>query len=134
MKNIRRNGPCPCGSGRKHKKCCLGKPPFVVDFGSKRISEIAIQNARSTSVAAFAMSDRMAAARTSIIIPPFHAPDQAASALKNYLEWLERSLGGLLATHSSLFWLLLDRRLPFGLDNPDANVHVINYLTRKHEI
>lgn len=22
---IRRNGPCPCGSGRKFKKCCLGK-------------------------------------------------------------------------------------------------------------
>ncbi|MFQ5829791.1 MAG: SEC-C metal-binding domain-containing protein [Candidatus Methylomirabilia bacterium] len=20
-----RNDPCPCGSGRKHKKCCLGK-------------------------------------------------------------------------------------------------------------
>jgi hypothetical protein len=40
----------------------------------------------------------------------------------------------LLATHSSLFWLLLDRRLPFGLDNPSTNVHVINYLTRKHEV
>ncbi len=23
--NIRRNGPCPCGSGRKYKKCCLDK-------------------------------------------------------------------------------------------------------------
>jgi len=22
---IRRNGPCPCGSGRKFKKCCLGE-------------------------------------------------------------------------------------------------------------
>jgi len=22
---IGRNEPCPCGSGRKHKKCCLGK-------------------------------------------------------------------------------------------------------------
>jgi hypothetical protein len=134
MKDIGRNDPCPCGSGKKHKKCCLGKPPFVVDFGSKRISEIAIQNARETSVAAFAMRDRMAAARKSIITPPFDAPDQAASALKNYLGWLEGELGKLLATHSSLFWLLLDRRLPFGLDNPSTNVHVINYLTRKHEV
>jgi len=24
---IRRNDPCPCGSGRKFKKCCLFKPP-----------------------------------------------------------------------------------------------------------
>ena len=23
---IGRNDPCPCGSGRKYKKCCLGKP------------------------------------------------------------------------------------------------------------
>jgi hypothetical protein len=79
----------PLWQRKEHKKCCLGKPPFVVDFGSTRISEIAIQNGRETSVAAFAMRDRMAAARTAIITPPFHAPDQAASALKNYLEWLE---------------------------------------------
>ncbi len=25
MSEISRNGPCPCGSGRKYKKCCLGK-------------------------------------------------------------------------------------------------------------
>lgn len=26
-KKIGRNDPCPCGSGKKYKKCCLGKPP-----------------------------------------------------------------------------------------------------------
>ncbi len=25
FKNIGRNDPCPCGSGKKYKKCCLGK-------------------------------------------------------------------------------------------------------------
>ena len=25
-----RNDPCPCGSGRKYKKCCLGKPNFTI--------------------------------------------------------------------------------------------------------
>ena len=25
-----RNEPCPCGSGKKYKKCCLGKPPAQV--------------------------------------------------------------------------------------------------------
>ena len=25
MANIGRNNPCPCGSGRKYKKCCIGK-------------------------------------------------------------------------------------------------------------
>jgi uncharacterized protein len=23
-----RNDPCPCGSGRKFKNCCAGKPPW----------------------------------------------------------------------------------------------------------
>ncbi len=27
MAKIGRNAPCPCGSGRKYKKCCLGKAP-----------------------------------------------------------------------------------------------------------
>ena len=25
MPKIRRNAPCPCGSGKKYKKCCLRK-------------------------------------------------------------------------------------------------------------
>jgi SEC-C motif len=25
MKDVGRNDPCPCGSGKKFKKCCLGK-------------------------------------------------------------------------------------------------------------
>lgn len=24
-----RNDPCPCGSGKKYKNCCLGKPPTL---------------------------------------------------------------------------------------------------------
>jgi uncharacterized protein len=24
-----RNDPCPCGSGKKHKNCCWGKPPLA---------------------------------------------------------------------------------------------------------
>ena len=33
---IGRNQPCPCGSGKKHKKCCLNKPV-------KKLSEQEIQ-------------------------------------------------------------------------------------------
>lgn len=29
---VGRNEPCPCGSGRKHKKCCLGKPSLDSDL------------------------------------------------------------------------------------------------------
>lgn len=27
MAKVGRNAPCPCGSGKKHKKCCLSKTP-----------------------------------------------------------------------------------------------------------
>lgn len=26
---IGRNDPCPCGSGKKYKSCCFGKPPSL---------------------------------------------------------------------------------------------------------
>lgn len=26
MSKIKRNDPCPCGSGKKYKHCCLKKP------------------------------------------------------------------------------------------------------------
>src|SRR5436190_24234375 len=29
MSGIGRNDPCPCGSGRKYKKCCLAREPVT---------------------------------------------------------------------------------------------------------
>ena len=29
---VGRNDPCPCGSGKKYKKCCLGKNVVSSDF------------------------------------------------------------------------------------------------------
>ena len=34
-----RNAPCPCGSGKKHKKCCLEATPAPVDLLYRRLSE-----------------------------------------------------------------------------------------------
>ena len=36
---IRRNEPCPCGSGRKYKKCCLGKEDVSVELLWRRLGE-----------------------------------------------------------------------------------------------
>jgi hypothetical protein len=42
-KDVGRNDPCPCGSGKKFKKCCLGKteahPPAAAS-GSRKISDL----------------------------------------------------------------------------------------------
>jgi len=34
-----RNAPCPCGSGKKYKKCCLEATPEPVDLLYRRLSE-----------------------------------------------------------------------------------------------
>jgi len=36
---IGRNAPCPCGSGKKYKKCCLGKENVSNDLLWRRLSE-----------------------------------------------------------------------------------------------
>lgn len=40
-KKIGRNDPCPCGSGKKYKKCCLGKPlpPYSSDYILSKVLE-----------------------------------------------------------------------------------------------
>ncbi len=40
MKKIGRNDPCPCGSGRKHKKCCLGHGGFQSYTADERASAL----------------------------------------------------------------------------------------------
>ncbi len=31
-KKIGRNDPCPCGSGKKYKKCCIGKKDKLIEI------------------------------------------------------------------------------------------------------
>lgn len=39
-KKISRNDPCPCGSGKKYKNCCIGKPiSKPLPFKAKLISQ-----------------------------------------------------------------------------------------------
>lgn len=43
-----RNGPCPCGSGRKFKRCCIGRKPsyqsVIVDLGEQtRVTGVAVR-------------------------------------------------------------------------------------------
>ena len=42
MKKIGRNDPCPCGSGKKYKKCCLKKDRYFKNLPEdalKRLKE-----------------------------------------------------------------------------------------------
>jgi hypothetical protein len=50
MAKVRRNGPCPCGSGRKAKRCCAGLAQVVdVGFLPSEMFEAAIAELPGTS-------------------------------------------------------------------------------------
>ena len=39
----KRNAPCPCGSGKKYKKCCLQSTEHnadIVDFGQRQLRQL----------------------------------------------------------------------------------------------
>ena len=37
MNKVGRNDPCPCGSGKKYKKCCIDKPvPETAQYSLSR--------------------------------------------------------------------------------------------------
>ncbi len=42
VKNIGRNDPCPCGSGNKYKKCCLGTEKDPLSKGRQNIVKCSI--------------------------------------------------------------------------------------------
>ena len=46
MSKVKRNGPCPCGSGKKTKKCCLRKiNEFKTRvFNGERAESIIVEN------------------------------------------------------------------------------------------
>ena len=50
MPKIGRNDPCPCGSGRKYKRCCMGKGEASVR--AKRAAVHKEQQARIADLAA----------------------------------------------------------------------------------
>lgn len=40
MSGIARNAPCPCGSGRKYKKCCLEKHEMAIRNPARSLDEL----------------------------------------------------------------------------------------------
>ena len=55
MSKIGRNQPCPCGSGKKFKKCCIDKPIQHSNINSNRKNsfEEFVKNNKSTSLLKF---------------------------------------------------------------------------------
>ncbi len=56
-----RNDPCPCGSGKKYKKCCLGKfPPAAQDYEETYRREYGIRLKKEKDIEALREAGRIA--------------------------------------------------------------------------
>ena len=47
MNNAKRNHPCPCGSGRKYKKCCLPKENEIMEEGKTIATPHSLKNEKN---------------------------------------------------------------------------------------
>ncbi len=50
MGKLGRNNPCPCGSGLKYKKCCLGHIPWDELYASKKVNPIPYLSTRGKNL------------------------------------------------------------------------------------
>jgi len=57
-KKIGRNDPCPCGSGKKYKKCCLGKPS-TQDLSDYLLSKKPVIKERTTNKSTTEISNEL---------------------------------------------------------------------------
>jgi hypothetical protein len=104
-KKIGRNDPCPCGSGKKYKKCCLDKLP-VSNFSDYLLSKKPAIKKR--------ISNRSAIERA-ITIPPFTPKKKPKRKKHHYVPiWYQKRF--LPENQSSLFYLNLQpfKELPDG--------------------
>ncbi|MBI4589063.1 MAG: tetratricopeptide repeat protein [Candidatus Rokubacteria bacterium] len=120
-----RNDPCPCGSGRKYKKCCylreshpqLGKKKLVFDFQTLQMQRVLEQHADLDAGFGQYAREVYNSFRSSLTGHAWTGKP-AANILLEFHELVEKEIAAVGRTHSFLFWLNALRRLPrerFGL-------------------
>ncbi len=109
---IGRNDPCPCGSGKKYKRCCNDKPPFSTDLQTQRVHRLFLKN--KTGIVATVAGTRKKLDNRIIELFGSCGPDIEANAtlLREYVSWLEDECAPIITRHEPLFWLSIDRRIP----------------------
>ena len=117
---IRRNDPCPCGSGRKHKRCCLRKaeqpdhsaPRYHVPY-HQPVFDLYLQELGDS-----VEEKRTAATRTALdeffsqyTLPAQFPPEESVAVLKDLLGSLEKAIADVVGQHHLYYWLHLYRRI-----------------------
>lgn len=117
---IGRNDSCPCGSGKKYKRCCLGKPAE----GAQPTTQIHMPYHHAVFSLYFKeLGDTVEEKRTaatkevltrffsSFSIPARFPVEESTEVLQRLLVQLEEAIANLVGQHHLYYWLHLYRRL-----------------------
>lgn len=118
MRKPGRNDPCPCGSGKKYKKCCYPNPqsetdvPLLLDSASAQLDRVMQRNWRRFKEQVGDYTREFYSLYTRNLEQKTLAGKAAADVLLGFLKPLEEELASICRGHSSLYWLNYLRRLP----------------------
>jgi len=87
MNRVGRNDPCPCGSGRKWKKCCGAPTPTVI--GSEAVAEKGALFGSGTAIRLLKSFERAAEPRSYRIMPTAEFSALTGLAERNQVYWSE---------------------------------------------
>lgn len=113
LRKIGRNDPCPCGSGKKYKRCCLDVP-IVSDRFTHTLFD-RMKALRGEIKHSFEEAQRRVVEMAEATIHQGE-PEAVCAQIVQYLQWLEGEVRPLISRRSGIFWLCLDRRFPPGFD------------------
>ena len=117
--NVGRNDPCPCGSGKKYKKCCLLKgdsdkslPEIILaDAPSMRMHYLLFNMDRDEFMQAYKGPSMDIERSVMRAIPSSPNKNESEKALIVWKDRDEEQIKRLCSKHSKYYWLFMLRRI-----------------------
>jgi hypothetical protein len=128
---VGRNSPCPCGSGKKYKKCCIGKLenekvniPFD-DYHQPVFARMSHQiGVEFFNLIKFEKANHIKNFFSLLNPPSQFSSIQSIDILKAWKISLEKRIGEIISKHHAYYWLHLYRRIgpedAFGFEPPSV--------------
>lgn len=116
---VGRNDPCPCGSGKKYKKCCLLKgdsdnslPEIILsDAPSMRMNYLLLNMERDEFMRAYKGPSMDIEKSVMCAMPSSLNKNESEKALIVWKDRVEEEIQRLCSKHSKYYWLFLLRRI-----------------------
>lgn len=116
---VGRNDPCPCGSGKKYKKCCLLKGDYtkslpeimMYDAPAMRMHHLLLSMERDEFMRSYkgpSMDILRSIMRT---VPSSPTRNESEKTLIVWKDMIEEEIQRLCSKHSKYYWLFLSRRI-----------------------